>query len=234
MEEKIALALGARAGHPRRRPTGTPGLLGRLLRRAGGGGAGLDDRHPVHVPADHGVPLGRCHRRRGRRLADRHRIQRGPVACPSRPRRGHGRRRSARHPAAGCAKGPIGPVHGRLRPPCRVHAALRGVLRALGRGRGQGALVLRREDRRVGGQRRRHPDRRPDRQPGVQRVGLRRRGAGLPAQRPHLRRRPPDVRLRHGLGPPGADPLDRLRRPRGLLGHALRRVPGPGAHPRGR
>ncbi len=64
-------------------------------------------------------------------------------------------------------------------------------------------------------------------------VGLRRGGVGLPAQRAHLRRRAPDVRLRHGLGPPGADPLDRLRRARGFLGHALRRVPGPGAHPRG-
>ena len=135
-------------------------------------------------------------------------------------------------PAARCAEGPVGAVHGRLRPPRGLHAALGGGVRPLGRGRGQGAVVLRREDRRDGGQRRRHPDRRSDRQPGVQRVGLRRRGAGLPAQRADLRRRAPHVRLRHGVGPTGPDPLDRLRRPRGLLGHALGRLPGPRARAR--
>ena len=55
----------ARTVHPRRRSTGAPGVLGRLLGQSGGGGAGLDDRNSVRDPADHGVRLGGRHRRRG-------------------------------------------------------------------------------------------------------------------------------------------------------------------------
>ena len=149
----------------------------------------------------------------------------------ARPRRGHGRRRAARHPAARRPEGQVRPVHRGLRPPGGLHPALGGGVGPLGRGRGQGPLVLRRADRRVGGQRRRHPGRRPHRQPGLQRLVVRRRGTGLPAQCADLRRHAAHVRLRHGVGPPGPDAVDRFGRAGRLRRHAVGRLPGPGADP---
>ena len=54
-------------------------------------------------------------------------------------------------------EGQIGPVHRRLRPPGRLDPPVGGRVRPVRRGRGQGALVLRREDRRVGGRSRASP-----------------------------------------------------------------------------
>ena len=62
-------------------------------------------------------------------------------------------------------------------------------------------------------------------------VVARRRGIGLPAQRPDRRGRPAHVRLRHGLGPPGRDGLDRFGRAGRLRRHAGSGVPRPGALP---
>ena len=83
MEEKIALALelerATRAADPRVRQVSSADYSdGRV-----GGGAGLDHGHPVLGPPHHGLRLRRCHRRRGRRLADRDRLQRGPGARPT-------------------------------------------------------------------------------------------------------------------------------------------------------
>ena len=57
-----------------------------------------------------------------------------------------------------------------------------------------------------------HAGRRPDRPAGLRRLVTRRRGAGVPSQRPHLRRDAADVRLRHGFGSPGRDGVHRDRR----------------------
>ena len=81
----------------------------------------------------------------------------------------------------------------------------------------------------VGG---RHAGRRPDRPPRLRGGLTRRRGAGLPAQRPHLRGRAAHVRVRHGVGPPGRDGLHRVGGAGRLRRHTLGRVPGPGARPR--
>ena len=59
-------------------------------------------------------------------------------------------------------------------------------------------------------------------------VDVRRRGTGLPAQRADLRRHVAHVRLRHGVGPPGPDAVDRFGRAWRFRRYALGRLPGPG------
>ena len=211
----------ARAGHPGGRPPGPPGRRrpttatgGRRWRwprpRGSGprpGGPRPSSRSmpsPATAPTARPAPGFSVGRAPG---GPRPRRGRWPTPC-SAPTRLLGR-----------PEGPVGAVHRRLRPPGGLHPALGGVVGPVGRGRGQGPVVLRRPDRRVGGQRRRHPGRRPDRPPGLRRVDLRRRGSGLPAQRADLRRRAAQVRLRHRVGPPGPDAA-RPARPCGAVSPA--------------
>ena len=183
--------------------------------------------------AHDGLPLGGRHRRRGSRHADRRGLQRRPRTRRSRPRGGDGRRRR-------CAPSACSAPRSRSRraaPSCStprvaVDAARRISRRALsGEAVVQGPLVLRRPRRRVGGRRR--PSRSSTTRPTPVAFGAavaRRRGTRLPAQRPHLRRRAPHVRLRHRLGPACRHDLDRLGRPGRLRRHARR--PGAGARAR--
>ncbi len=76
-----------------------------------------------------------------------------------------------------------------------------------------------------------HARRRPHGPAGLRGRVPRRRGAGLPAQRPHRRGRAAHVRVRHGLGPPGGDGVDRLRGAGRLRRDAGCGVPRPGALP---
>ena len=71
------------------------------------------------------------------------------------------------------------------------------------------------------------PGRRPHRSSGVRRRGLRRRGTGLPAERPHRRGRAARLPLRHGVGVEGRRVLDRIGRAGWLLGDARPGLPGP-------
>ncbi len=76
MEKKVDLALqlerATRAADPRVRQV----VLGRLLGQSHRSGTRLDHRHLVVPEAYVGLPLRRRHRGRGRRHADRHRLQR--------------------------------------------------------------------------------------------------------------------------------------------------------------
>ena len=153
------------------------------------------------TPQDVGLPVGRRHRRRGRRQPDRRRVTASAGASTGSTRTGRcddavdpGR------PPARCHQGPVGPLDGGLRPAHGHHPAVDRVLGPVGRGGGQGPLVLRRPDRRAGRPPGPHPGRRPDRRPGLRRRGLRRRGPGLPAQRADRRRRAARLPLRHGVG----------------------------------
>ncbi len=76
------------------------------------------------------------------------------------------------------------------------------------------------------------PGRRPHRPPGLRCRGLRRRGTGLPAERPHRPGCAARLPLRHGVGVAGRRVLDRLGRAGWLLGHARPGLPGPHAGPR--
>ena len=61
--DKVEMALGPRGTGPGRGPPDPPGGRGRLRRRIGGGGPGLDHRDPGLHPQDLGARLGEGHRR---------------------------------------------------------------------------------------------------------------------------------------------------------------------------
>ena len=126
------------------------------------------------------------HRRRGRRHPDRWRVQRRARARRDLDaRRGHGRRRAAGHPhARRAARSPSGRCTVVFDP--RVVSTLLGVIasalsgEAVVKGRSFFAGRIGEEVAVARG----HPGRRPHRRPGLRRLAVRRRGSGLPAQRP--------------------------------------------------
>ncbi len=223
----------ARAGNPVRRSADPAGLLGRLCRQPGRGGAGLDDRHLVAPAAHQRVPLRRRHRGGGGGDPDRDRVQRRPRTGRARSRRGHGRRSPPLYPDARRSEDSLGTLHGGVRPPRGLDAAGSRRVGALGRGRGQGSLVLRRAHRRDRRHGRRHPRRRPYRHAGLRCSVTRRGGPGLPAQRPDLRGHAARVRVRHGLGPPRRDGVHRIGGAGWLRRDALGGLPCPRAVARG-
>ena len=232
-DRKIALAIeleraaraGGRAGPPDRR-----GVLRRRHRRVR---ARVDDRHPLERPALDVVALGRRDRQRARagtRRATRARppavstasTSRRPRATPSSARRGcSGRPSPARRTARSSSTRGSPP---RCSP--SSSSALSGESVTKGR-----SFFAERDGR---DRRRPHRDagRRPDRPaPPLVEPG-RRRGTGVPAQRPDRRRACSGVRLRHGLGAPRGHRVDRLGGPWRLRRHAVGGLPGARARTR--
>ena len=151
-----------------RRPPGPAGLVGRLLGQPGGGGTGLDHRHLV-VRGGARTPSCRSTPSPGR--APRHRPAPGSASaggpatwCPTR-RWTTPSLRATRMLGAQKARS----AHCTVVFDPRVVSTLLAVMasRPVGRGRRQGALLLRRPHRRDGRHRRGHAGRRPDRCPGL-------------------------------------------------------------------
>ena len=234
-DDKVALALelerATRAADPRIRQV----VVGRLLRRAGGGGAGLDHRDPVLEPQDVGLPLGRGHRRRRRRHPDRQRVQRGPGLRRPRPRRGHGRCRPPGRPHArapprapraaarwSSTPGWSPPCCRWCRRPCRARRWSRA-------GRSSPAGSASRWPTPPSPWSTTRPTPGPTARRRYDAEGLACRRNVLIADGV-LRH----VRLRHGVGPPGRDAVDRFGRAGRVRRHAGGRLPGPGPRPRDR
>ena len=227
---------GARsgAGDTGRRPPGPAGLVGRLLGQPGGGGARLDDGHLV-VPAAHQRLLSvdaiggeGADTQTGTGFS----VGRAPGDLVPDEAMDEAVARATRMLGAQKAQS----AHCTVVFDPRVVSTLLAVVAvgAVGRGGGEGPLLLRRAYRRVRRRRRGDAGRRPDRPPRLRGDLTRRRGAGLPAQRPHLRGRAADVRVRHGVGPPRRDGLHRVGGAGRIRRDTLGRMPRPGARPRRR
>ena len=104
-----------------------------------------------------------------------------------------------------------------------------GVLGPVGGGGGQGPLVLRRPDRGAGRGHRADPGRRSHRSPCLRCRHLRRRGPGLPAQRPDRRGGVARLPLRHRLGLACRCVVDGVGGAGRVLGHTRSGMPGPHA-----
>ncbi len=164
MEKKVALALELERATRARRPPGPPGLLGRLLRQPGRGGARLDHRHLVR-PRGARRPSSRSTPSPGRaptpRPATGFSVGRGPGELDPDEAMDDAVLRATRMLGAQKARSARCTV---VFDPRVVSTLLvGGRVRPVGRGRRQGPLVLRRPDRRDGRRGRRHPGRRPDR-----------------------------------------------------------------------